>query len=209
MVEKGIRQYIKVNISQTLGVQNNAYVPEKETKLYVYNVAKDPKELPVTKDTAVPKHDISKPIVQAAPKDKQNNNIVWKNMTVKEKIQSITNANSQIPDIEFSNKDKEILRKLELEHEKNIPSKAVDSTISSIIKTQKKKRIHAEPEEKLKSKLPVKPKQSVSIRITFCFVMSVICFILSIMYVSLFNLYHSYHLLLEREKFLLRDCKEW
>ncbi|XP_014469146.1 PREDICTED: aarF domain-containing protein kinase 4 [Dinoponera quadriceps] len=164
IVEEGIKQYVKANVSQTLNVKNNAYIPKKETRLYVYNVAKDPKEISVTNDITLSKHDINKPVAQKASKDLQSDNMEWRYMTVKEKIQTITNSNNQIPDIEFSNKDKEILRKLELEYEKNIKHKAIDSASSSTIKTHKKEHVHAEvkPEERLKSGLPVKPKQSLS-----------------------------------------------
>lgn len=170
IVEEGISQYIKVNVSQTLGIKDDAYVPEKETKLHVYNVAKDPKELPITEDITTRNHDNSKPVFQKASKDTQNNNM-WKYMTVKEKIQTITTWNNQIPDIELSSKDKEILRKLELEHEENIKSKAADSVLLPTYKAQKQEHVHAEveSEEKLKSKLPVKPKQSVNIKIIFHF----------------------------------------
>ncbi|XP_011150874.1 atypical kinase COQ8B, mitochondrial isoform X2 [Harpegnathos saltator] len=164
VVEKGIRQYIAVNINQTLDIKTNSYVPEKETKLYVYNVAKDPKELLGTEKTTVPKHETNKSVVQEASKDTQNNNMTWKHMTVKEKIQTISTSNNQVPDIEFSNKDKEILRKLELEHEKNIQSKTADSVSSTSIKAQEKKHVHAkaELEGRLEAKLLVKPKQSLS-----------------------------------------------
>lgn len=168
VVEEGIRQYIKVNVSQTLDVKNNAYVPEKETRLHVYNVAKDPKELPIAKDITVSKHGTNKPASQRDLKDSQNKDMAWKYMTVKEKIQTITSTNNWIPDIELSSKDKEILRKLELEHEKNINSAAVDLTSLSTTKIQEKEHVHtkAEPKEKLKSKISVKPKQSVSTKIT-------------------------------------------
>ncbi|XP_032685047.1 atypical kinase COQ8B, mitochondrial [Odontomachus brunneus] len=164
IVEEGISKYITINVSQILGIKDAACVPEKKTKLHVYNVAKDPKELPVTEDITTLKHDNSKPVFQKALKDTQNNNMTWKYMTVKEKIQTITTLNNQIPDIELSSKDKEMFRKLELEHEKNMKSKAVDSVPLSTYKAQKKEHIYTEveSEEKLKSKLPVKPKQSLS-----------------------------------------------
>lgn len=166
VVEKGIRQYVRASFSQTLGVKDDIHVPKEKTKPYVYNVERNPKESLVTRDNTVPKHETAESVVQKVSSDTQNNNIAWKNMTVKEKIQTITDLNNRIPNIELSNKDKAILRKLELEHEKNIQSKAVDSVSSSAVKAQESKHVHArEPEEKIKAKLPVKPKQSVGTKI--------------------------------------------
>lgn len=147
-----------------MSIKNNVYVPEKETKLYVYNVAKDPKELSFTKN------DTYKPVLQEGSKDMKNN-MTWKHMTVKEKIQTITTLNNQIPDIEFSSKDKEILRKLELEHEKNIQNIAMKSASSPIIKAQNRKHVYpkTKPEEKSNIKLLVKSKQSVNSKIIFYF----------------------------------------
>ncbi|KMQ96648.1 chaperone activity of bc1 complex- mitochondrial-like protein, partial [Lasius niger] len=163
VVEEGIRQYIKIIARQSLGMKNDAYAPKKEAKLHVHNAAKDPKELPIDKDVALPKYDSSKFIIEKSSEGIQKNT-TWKYMTVKEKIETIATSDKEIPQIELSDKDKEILRKLELEHEKNIKNKVASSISSSTIKTSEKERVHTqtEPKERPKAKLSVKPKQLLS-----------------------------------------------
>lgn len=169
IVEEGIKQYLKIEVGQAIGVQRYSYVPKKETKLYVYNAAKDPKELPFVEDNAMPKQDTNKSVIQKSLKDVQDNNIMWKYMSVKEKIQTITTSNNAIPDIELSDKDKEILRRLELEHEKNIKNQTAALISPSIVKAYEKEHTQAQVETKEKPKLTlsVKPKQSVNIRRNF------------------------------------------
>lgn len=161
VVEEGIKQYIKIT-SQTLDIKNDGYTPKKKTKLYVYDAAKDPKEVPIDEDVTLPKYNIKKSMTQEPLKGMQNNT-KKKYMSVKEKI-AITNLNKEIPDIEFSDKDKELLRKLELEHEKNIKNSVTSS--HSITKEHEKERVSTQVNsvEKPKAKLSVKPKQCVSIR---------------------------------------------
>lgn len=164
VVEEGIKQYIKITASQTLDIKNNNYIPKKETKLYVYDTAKDPKELPIDGDVMLPKYNTNKSMIQKSLKREGiQNNATKKYMSVKEKIKTIINSDKEIPDIEFSDKDKEILRKLELEHEKNIKNRIASS---SIIKAQEKEHandVHINSEERPKVKLSVRPKQCVSI----------------------------------------------
>ncbi|XP_018401944.1 PREDICTED: aarF domain-containing protein kinase 4 [Cyphomyrmex costatus] len=163
VIEKGIEQYIKVTTNRTLDIKSNGYTPKKETKLYVYNTAKDPKELPIDEDVISPKCNINKSITQKSLESMQNN-ATKKYMSVKEKIKTISNLDKdEIPDIEFSDKDKEILRKLELEHEKNIKNKMMSSNCSTI-KEYEKKRVHMEinSKERSKPKLSVRPKQCLS-----------------------------------------------
>lgn len=164
MVEKGVRQYVKIIASQSLNMKNDDYII-KEAKLHVYNAAKDPKELPLDKDVTLPKYDDNKFTIEKSSQDVQNN--TWKYMTVKEKIETIATLNKEIPQIELSDKDKEILRKLELEHEKNIKYKVSSSISSSTINTPEKEsvNIQTEPKERPKAKLSVKPKQLVNIKI--------------------------------------------
>lgn len=163
VVEEGIKQYIKITASQTLDIKNDGdYTPKKEKKLYVYDTAKDPKELPIDGDVILPKYNIKKSITQE-PLEGMQNNITKKYMSVKEKIKTISNFNKAIPDIELSDKDKEILRKLELEHEKNIKNEVANSLPSSI-KVHEKEHIQMNFKEKPKAKLSVKPKQCVSIK---------------------------------------------
>lgn len=70
------------------------------------------------------------------------NNATRKYMSVKEKIETIINIDKEIPDIEFSDKDKELLRKLKLEHEKNIKNKIASSAPPSTIKAHEEERVH-------------------------------------------------------------------
>ncbi|XP_077259868.1 ubiquinone biosynthesis protein COQ8, mitochondrial isoform X1 [Temnothorax americanus] len=164
VVEEGIKQYIKITASQTLDIKNNGYIPKKETKLYVYDTAKDPKELPIDEEVthALPKYDTDESITQE-PLTGIRNNATKKYTSVKEKIKTITKL--EIPDIEFSEKDKEILRKLELEYEKNTKNSIeASSAYSSIIKVHEKEDVHTQMNsiEKPKTKLLVRPKQYLS-----------------------------------------------
>ncbi|KYQ58965.1 Chaperone activity of bc1 complex-like, mitochondrial [Trachymyrmex zeteki] len=164
VVEKSIKQYIKVTASQTLDIKINDYTLKKETKLYVYNNAKDPKELPIDEDVMLSKCNIDKSITQKSLKGMQNDT-TKKYMSVKEKIKTISNLDKdEIPDIEFSDKDKEILKKLELEHEKNIKNRIVSSAYFSTIKAYEKEHVHMEmnSKERPKAKLSVRPKQCLS-----------------------------------------------
>lgn len=118
--------------------------------------------MPIDRDVKAPK-DNSKSVVNKLTEHVQNDT-AWEHMTVKQKIQTIAKSDRNIPDIELSDKDKEILRKLELEHEKNIKNKT-DGSFSSTIEIHEKKHDQMEPKEKPKAKLSIKPKQSVCIKI--------------------------------------------
>lgn len=161
VVEEGIKQYIKVTASQILDIKSNSYIPKRETKLYVYNIAKDPKELSVEGDITSKYNTNYNKFITQQPLKSMQNNTTKKYMSVKEKIKTITNVDKAIPDIEFSDKDKEILRKLELEHEKNIKNSVGSSDHFSITKAYEKEHVSVQinPIEKPK----VKPKQCVSI----------------------------------------------
>lgn len=141
VIEEGIKQYIKVTASQTLNIKDNSYILKKETKLYVYDTAKDPKELPIDGDVILPKYNTSKSTIQKSLKGIQNN-ATRKYMSVKEKIETITNIDKEILDIEFFDKDKELLRKLELEYEKNIKNKVASSARPFTIKAHEEERVH-------------------------------------------------------------------
>lgn len=141
VIEEGIKQYIKVKASQTLDIKDNSFFLKKETKLYVYDTAKDPKELPIDGDVILPKYNTSKSTTQKSLEGIQNN-ATRKYMSAKEKIETITNIDKEIPDIEFFDKNKELLRKLELEYEKNIKNKVASSAHSSTIKAHEEERVH-------------------------------------------------------------------
>lgn len=140
-------------------MKSDDYVPKKETKLHVHNAAKDPKEIPINQDVKTPKDNTSKSVIDELT---EQSDTAWKHMTVKEKIQTIAKSDTNIPNIELSNKDKEILRKLELEHEKNIKNKTESSFFST--EAHEKKYVKTEPIEKPKAKLSIRPKQSVCIK---------------------------------------------
>lgn len=183
VVEEGIKQYIKLTTSQTLDIKNNDYIPKKGTRLYVYDTAKDPKVLPIDEDVTLSKYNTNKFKIQEPLRDMSNN--TTKNyISVKEKIKSITNLDKVIPDIEFSDKDKEILRKLELEHEKNIKSSIASPAHSSITKACEKEHVHMQMNsiERPKTKLLVRPKQHVSIKKEI-FIYYIFLFILFIFYI--------------------------
>lgn len=161
VVEEGIKQYIKITANQTLDIKNDDYTPKKEKKLYIYDTAKDPKEFSIDGDIILPKCNTKKSITQEPLEGIQNN--TKKYLSVKEKIKTIINSNKAIPDIELSDKDKEILRKLELEHEKNVKNEIANSVPSSIIKVHEKEHVQ-NFKERPKTKLSVRPKQCVSIK---------------------------------------------
>lgn len=172
VVEEGVKQYIKIRASQALNIKNDLSVSQKETKLYVYDAAKDPKQLSADENPSTLNSDTNKFLNQQSLKDKQNT--VLKDMTVKEKIQTIVTLHTEIPDIELSDNDKKLLRKLELEHEKQMKSKTVSSASSTVEVHKKKKHVHStqtKSEEKPKPKLSVRPKQSVNIKLLFLYMM--------------------------------------
>lgn len=166
-VEEGIRQYVKIMVTQSLGMKSDTSMPKKETRLYVHNAAKDPKELPVDSNVPIRQYNTGKSATQPSLESERDNNAAWKYMTVKEKIQTIAKSSREIPDIELSDKDKEILRKLELEHERNIKSQTGSPASASATETVEKERVHkpAEPIERPTVKLSVKPKHSVRIQV--------------------------------------------
>lgn len=177
MVGEGIKQYVKIKAGQIVNISKDSYIPKKETKLHVYNAAKDPKELPITKDSTALKQNASESAQEPGAQElSKDHNVTRKYMTVKEKIQTITNSDNAIPDIEFSDKDKEILRRLELEHEKNVKKQTASS-----IKVQEKEYTNMQTgfKKRPKTKLSVKPKQSVS---KILFIIHLHLFILDLYY---------------------------
>lgn len=160
VVEKGIIEFMKLKTNEILGTPfgESTAVKSSKTKLYVYNPSKDPKEISVEMDVSNIKSESVSNI-----QEKQDKPVVKKYTTVKEKIETISKLENEIPKIELSEKDKEILRKLELEHEQNIKKQSmkqdsVSETHSDVIED---KNINIGP-EKPKVKPSVRPKQTVS-----------------------------------------------
>ncbi|XP_029043307.1 atypical kinase COQ8B, mitochondrial isoform X1 [Osmia bicornis bicornis] len=160
VVEKGIIEFMRLKTNEILGTpfgESTAVKPSK-SKLYVYNLSKDPKEISVEMDVANIKSESVSSI-----QEKQDKSVVKKYTTVKEKIETISKLESEIPKIELSEKDKEILRKLELEHEQKIQKQSIkqdnaSETHSDVIED---KNINIGP-EKPKAKPSVRPKQTLS-----------------------------------------------
>lgn len=136
-----------------------------KTKLYIYNPAKDPKEVPTETDVADLQQSVNSGSMNNI-QEEQNRSVIKKYTTVKEKIETISSLENDLPKIELSKKDKEILRKLELEHENKIRSENMlqnnvpeSNTRESVINV--KEDIGMSP-EKPQTKPSVRPRQTVS-----------------------------------------------
>ncbi|XP_012171671.1 atypical kinase COQ8B, mitochondrial isoform X2 [Bombus terrestris] len=134
------------------------------TKLHVYNPAKDPKEIIIEMDDPNVKPDNENDI-----RSKQDKPLK-KYSTVKEKIETISKLEYEIPKIELSEKDKAILKKLELEHEKKIKSQNMKQDVSNTLKTDfeilenkatENMKVALESSQ-VKPKPSVRPKQTLS-----------------------------------------------
>ncbi|CAL7945578.1 unnamed protein product [Xylocopa violacea] len=166
VVEKGIIEFMKLKTRETTGVSldQNEYVnniKSKKTKLYVYNSAKDPREVPIEMDISSLKSNSGSNVQEIEDKHFK------KYTTVKEKIETISKLDSEIPKIELSEKDKAILRRLELEHEKNIKEpndKKEDNVPKSGTETfvMESASVTSNNTSQVKSKPSVRPKQTLS-----------------------------------------------
>ncbi|XP_050592484.1 atypical kinase COQ8B, mitochondrial isoform X1 [Bombus affinis] len=166
VVEKGIIEFLKLKTKEVTGMPVDSDKPGKSTrtKLYVYNPAKDPKEIIIEMDDANVKPDNENDI-----RSKQDKPLK-KYSTVKEKIETISKLEYEIPKIELSEKDKAILKKLELEHEKNIKSQNMKQDVSNTLKTDfeilenkatENMKVALESSQ-VKPKPSVRPKQTLS-----------------------------------------------
>ncbi|XP_076627636.1 ubiquinone biosynthesis protein COQ8, mitochondrial [Colletes latitarsis] len=166
VVEKGIMEFIKIRSNKTMGIPTDQFDPTKpnKTKLYVYNSAKDPKEVPIEMNAAS---------LQQNVKSEGANNVQGKRdkppirryTTVKEKIETITKLEDEIPKIELSDKDKEILRRLEIEHEQSIKNQNTKENITSevdprVLVNPAKENVKIPEKPQVRSS--VKPKQTLS-----------------------------------------------
>ncbi|XP_033207641.1 atypical kinase COQ8B, mitochondrial [Belonocnema kinseyi] len=172
VVEKGFTQYAKVKTSDILGAPINYEANFTGKKLKVFDPAKDPKEVPITIDK---KCETKVETVQSSAKVNEKDdvaNIPKKYSSVKEKIEKIAELDKEIPKIEFSDKDKKMLRKLELEHEKKIQQKIPsvdDQKVENEKAKQKNLNLKAEefPDNSENSVKPnikptIKPRQTLS-----------------------------------------------
>ncbi|KAI4490926.1 hypothetical protein M0802_010600 [Mischocyttarus mexicanus] len=166
VVEKGITQYIKTKVNKSLNIVDNDYESVvQKTKLHVYNSAKDPKEVAIDENNMSIKSDLK----QTVPKDNLQDTFTVnkKYATVKEKIETITKMENVVPKIELSRKDKEILHRLELEHEKAERKQVSENVLSSQntndVTADKQSDVHiSKTPIKPYVKPSVKPKQSLS-----------------------------------------------
>lgn len=167
VVEKGIIEFLKLKTKEVTGMPVDSDKPGKSTrtKLHVYNPAKDPKEIIIEMDDPNVKPDNENDI-----RSKQDKPLK-KYSTVKEKIETISKLEYEIPKIELSEKDKAILKKLELEHEKKIKSQNMKQDVSNTLKTDfeilenkatENMKVALESSQ-VKPKPSVRPKQTVSL----------------------------------------------
>lgn len=181
VIEKGLAEYSKVRLEEIFNTKNisellNKDLSDLKQKLHVYNLAKDPKELLYKTNSST---EIEQPVSVTASTSKtptssnnQSTQILNESISrtspikyssVKEKIQVIT----EIPNIELSEKDKAVLRKLEHEHEEKIKKqKEVEGDIKNSYYNAKS--TNSEIKKGVKKLIPspdanVKPKIMVSI----------------------------------------------
>lgn len=166
VVEKGIAEFVKIKVNEITGVPlDHGPATTNKTKLYIYNPAKDPKEVPTETDVADLQQSVNSGSMNNI-QEEQNRSVIKKYTTVKEKIETISSLENDLPKIELSKKDKEILRKLELEHENKIRSENMlqnnvpeSNTRESVINV--KEDIGMSP-EKPQTKPSVRPRQTLS-----------------------------------------------
>ncbi|XP_076173990.1 ubiquinone biosynthesis protein COQ8, mitochondrial [Ptiloglossa arizonensis] len=125
VVEKGIMEFVKIKSNKIMGMplDQSELIKSNKTKLYVYNPAKDPKEIPIAMNVINSKQDTKSEGLNNT-QEERNKPTTIRYTTVKEKIETISKLDDKIPKIELSDKDKEILRRLELEHEENIKNQS-------------------------------------------------------------------------------------
>ncbi|XP_043264143.1 atypical kinase COQ8B, mitochondrial isoform X1 [Colletes gigas] len=166
IVEKGIMEFIKIKSNETMGMPTDQFDPTKhnKTKLYVYNPAKDPKEVPIETNAASLQQNVKSDGANNVL-GKRDKPLIRKYTTVKEKIETITKLEDEIPKIELSDKDKEILRRLEIEHEQSIKNQNTKENIASevdprVLVEQAKENVKISEKPQVRSS--VKPKQTLS-----------------------------------------------
>ncbi|KAL7306953.1 hypothetical protein TKK_0000708 [Trichogramma kaykai] len=179
VIEKGLSQYSKIRLEEVLGFKNLSEILQEDLsslgkKLQVFDPSKDPKEVPynhsnVSSENAQASTALyatqSNENVQKSSSNINRNQSPVKYASVKEKIETISAVNSEIPKVELSERDKKLLRKLEIEHEEKIrKQQGHESESSGTTGSQ------SDPKENLKSKPKVyskpisysKPKDTLS-----------------------------------------------
>ncbi|XP_057321495.1 atypical kinase COQ8B, mitochondrial [Microplitis mediator] len=151
VIEKGIRELTKQTTSEITGLPL-ADKNLSDKKLQVVNPAKDPKEIKIVENF--------ESVTINEPEPEKIVEIPLKYSSVKEKIEIVGSIDKTIPKIELSDKDKKLLRKLELEHEKKITdvTKTFDSSKSD--ESSKSNQLNSIEEPKIKP--VIKPRVTLS-----------------------------------------------
>ncbi|XP_034951611.1 LOW QUALITY PROTEIN: atypical kinase COQ8B, mitochondrial [Chelonus insularis] len=178
-VQRGIFEYTKHRTSEVTGipVDSSGNSTEKSTKLKIYHPAKDPKEVSVNENNAK----VDSSILHQSMQKLERHDIVQipqKYSSVKEKIATIGTLDKSIPKIQLSDKDKLLLKQLELEHEKKIKNKDISEspnssniTAAAELKEDENKNNHAQSEKQIsaiqsssnkKMKPVIKPRVTLS-----------------------------------------------
>ena len=184
VIEKGVSEYTKIRIGEILGSKNLSDILSKDISelgktLRVYHPAKDPKEVPlndyepstenIRNTTQTATQNAQSTATENTDKSRQS---PIKYSSVKEKIETISATHTKIPKIELSEKDKELLKKLEQEHEEKIKKQRLtekqilneESTVNStFIDTKENLQVKKIP----LSHPSVKPKDTVSTKTLF------------------------------------------
>lgn len=162
VVEKGLIEFARVRTAEITGMPLDLSEPVStgKAKLHVYNPAKDPKEVVVEMDVASERPNLDVEEKQEKPLKKYT--------TVKEKIDTISLEN-KIPKIELSEREKEILRRLELEHEKAMKSQSMkevskpdSGTTMQKVSEDEKVTSNSAASPQVKPKPSVRPKQTLA-----------------------------------------------
>lgn len=164
VVEKGFLQYSQIRLEEVFNVKDWSTILKKDftnatSKLHVFDPAKDPKEVPTMNvDSHVKVTDVS-------PEKSQSNFIneikkpVVTYASVKEKIDTVDASHKIVPRINLSDKDKQLLKKLEKEHEEKIKKQLSAASKKSVLETDLEKKI---VQEKPRPSSNIKPQDTLS-----------------------------------------------
>lgn len=161
VVEKGISEYTKFRLSHTIGFPEykTSENQSNDVKLEIFDPAKDPREIKTSQS--------SESAIKSEKPESRDKPPQKKYASVKEKIETIK-IDKNIPKIELSEKDKRVLRDLELEHERKISREVSrnspdSSTNSQTLEVEEKtpnvvKKVAA---DQASSKPTARPRQTV------------------------------------------------
>ncbi|XP_043280550.1 atypical kinase COQ8B, mitochondrial [Venturia canescens] len=171
VVEKGISQYTKFRLSHSVGFPEykNSESQSTDVKLEIFDPAKDPREIKASQSSEAAKiSEKPESFRSSGSSEPQEIPPQKKYTSVKEKIETIR-IDKNIPKIELSEKDKRVLRDLELEHEKKISREASRNSLDSSTDQQSSEAKEKTPKvlknittEKVLSKPTARPRQTLS-----------------------------------------------